>query len=191
MQRSISRRDFGKLVAGGPALLALQPPWNDWAAAQSLRNELKDLSGELSFDEAVLQAAADDFGHVVHEKPAFMLRPSDAQDIAKAVREPPGSQGRDARPGAFVFRADPGRGRRGHRFQQPEFGPHRQIRRGRDRLARSLWTTPSCSIERCLVTSVRTASRMMRPRSRGAKPIRTLFDLCLGIISGRLGHLDP
>ena len=150
MQRSISRRDFGKLVAGGPALLALQPPWNDWAAAQSLRNELKDLSGELSFDEAVLQAAADDFGHVVHEKPAFMLRPSDAQDIAKAVREPPGSQGRDARPGAFVFRADPGRGRRGHRFQQPEFGPHRLIRRGRDRLARSLWTTPSCSIERCL-----------------------------------------
>ena len=86
MQRSISRRDFGKLVAGGAALLALQPPWNDWAAAQSLRNELKDLSGELSFDEAVLQAAADNFGHVVHEKPAFMLRPSDAQDIAKLVQ---------------------------------------------------------------------------------------------------------
>ena len=169
MQRSISRRDFGKLVAGGPALLALQPPWNDWAAAQSLRNELKDLSGELSFDEAVLQAAADDFGHVVHEiglhAPAQRCA---GHREARAVREPPGSQGRDARPGAFVFRADAGRGRRGHRFQQPEFGPHRQIRRGRDRLARSLWTTPSCSIERCLVTSVRTASRMMRPRRAGA-----------------------
>jgi cytokinin dehydrogenase len=86
MQRNISRRDFGKRLAGGAALLALQPAWNCLAAAQSLRNDLKDLSGELSFDEAVLQTAADDFGHVVHEKPAAVLRPGDAQDIAKLVQ---------------------------------------------------------------------------------------------------------
>ena len=75
MQRSISRRDFGKRLAGGAALLALQPAWNCLAIAQSLRNDLKDLSGELSFDEAVLQTAADDFGHVVHKKPIAVLRP--------------------------------------------------------------------------------------------------------------------
>ena len=69
MQRNISRRDFGKRLAGGAVLLALQPAWNHPAAAQSLRNDLKDLSGELSFDEAVLQTAADDFGRVVHKKP--------------------------------------------------------------------------------------------------------------------------
>jgi cytokinin dehydrogenase len=86
MQRSISRRDFGKRLAGGAALLALQPAWSYLAAAQSLRNDLKDLSGELSFDDAVLQAAADDFGRVVHKKPAAVLRPSDAQDIAKLVQ---------------------------------------------------------------------------------------------------------
>ena len=86
MQRNISRRDFGKRLAGGAALLALQPAWNYQAAAQSLRNDLKDLSGEWSFDEAVLQAAADDFGHVVHKKPIAMLRPGDAQDIAKLVQ---------------------------------------------------------------------------------------------------------
>jgi FAD/FMN-containing dehydrogenase len=28
----------------------------------------------------------DDFGHVVHKKPAAMLRPSNAQDIAKLVQ---------------------------------------------------------------------------------------------------------
>src|SRR5437764_15061464 len=83
MQRSISRRDFGKRLAGGAALLALQPAWNCLAIAQSLRNDLKDLSGELSFDEAVLQTAADDFGHVGHKKPNAVLRPRDAQDIAK------------------------------------------------------------------------------------------------------------
>ena len=86
MQRKISRRDFGKRLAGGAALLALQPAWNCLAAAQSLRNDLKDLSGELFFDEAILQTAADDFGHVVHKKPTAVLRPRDAQDIAKLVQ---------------------------------------------------------------------------------------------------------
>ena len=86
MQRNISRRDFGKRLAGGAALLALQPAWNCLAAAQSLRNDLKYLKGELYFDDAVLQAAADDFGHVVHQKPTAMLRPIDAQDIAKLVQ---------------------------------------------------------------------------------------------------------
>ena len=85
MQRSISRRQFGKLLAGGAAPLALQSAWNYRAAGQSLRNDLKDISGELNFDDAVLQEAADDFGHVVHKKPAAMLRPSNAQDIAKLV----------------------------------------------------------------------------------------------------------
>src|SRR6266446_9661725 len=86
MQRNISRRDFSKRLAGSAALLALQPAWNYLATAQSLRDDLKDLSGELSFDEAVLQTAADDFGHVVHKKPIAMLRPGDAQDVAKLVQ---------------------------------------------------------------------------------------------------------
>src|SRR5262245_53852059 len=86
MQRNISRRHFGKLIAGSAALLALQSAWNYRAAGQTLRNDLKEISGELNFDDAVLQEAADDFGHVVHKKPAAMLRPSDAQDIAKLVQ---------------------------------------------------------------------------------------------------------
>src|SRR5207249_2782980 len=32
MQRNISRREFGKRLAGGAALLALQPAWNCLAA---------------------------------------------------------------------------------------------------------------------------------------------------------------
>src|SRR5262245_13156111 len=86
MQRTISRRDFGKRLAGGTALLALQPAWTYPAAAQSLRNDLKDLSGELSFDDAVLQTAADDFGRVVHKKPIAVLRPGGAHDIAKLLQ---------------------------------------------------------------------------------------------------------
>ena len=86
MQRNMSRRDFGKRLAGGAAFLVLQPASNYLAAAQSLRNDLKDLKGELYFDDAVLQSSADDFGHVVHKKPVAMLRPGDAQDIAKLMQ---------------------------------------------------------------------------------------------------------
>jgi cytokinin dehydrogenase len=85
MGRRISRRDFGKL-AGGAALLGLQPSWSFPAFGQSLRNDLKDLRGELNFDDTALQAAADDFGHVVHKKPVAVLRPGDAQDIAKLLQ---------------------------------------------------------------------------------------------------------
>ena len=73
-------------LAGGAAFLVLQPASNYLAAAQSLRNDLKELKGELYFDDAVLQSSADDFGHVVHKKPVAMLRPGDAQDIAKLVQ---------------------------------------------------------------------------------------------------------
>ena len=86
MQRNMSRREFGKRLAGGAALLGLQPAWNYLAAAQSVLIDLKDLSGQLYFDDAALQGAADDFGHVVHHKPVAVLRPGDAQDIAKLVQ---------------------------------------------------------------------------------------------------------
>src|SRR5262245_50780203 len=85
MKRTISRREFGKRFAVGAALLALQPPWNRPASEQGLRNDLKDLRGELSSDDAALQTAGAGFGRVVHKKPAAVLPPGDAQDIAKLL----------------------------------------------------------------------------------------------------------
>lgn len=86
MERNISRRDLTKCFAGAAALIALPSSWSSPAFGQSLRNDLKDLRGELHFDDAVLQAAADDFGHVVHKKPVAVLRPGDAEDIGKLVQ---------------------------------------------------------------------------------------------------------
>jgi cytokinin dehydrogenase len=86
MQRNVSRRDFVNRLAGGAALLALQPSWSSLAAGQSLRNDLKDLSGELSFEDAALQAAADDFGRVVRKRPVAVLRPGTPQDIVKLIQ---------------------------------------------------------------------------------------------------------
>jgi len=86
MARNISRRDFSKRLAGAAALLALSPSWRTPAFGRSLHNDLKNLRGELLFDDDVLRAAADDFGRVVHKKAAAMLRPGDAQDITKIVQ---------------------------------------------------------------------------------------------------------
>jgi len=88
MQWNMSRRHFGKRLAGGAAILGLQPAWKYMATAQSLNSELKGLSltGELHFNNAELQGAADDFGHVVHHTPVAVLRPGNVQDIAKLVQ---------------------------------------------------------------------------------------------------------
>ena len=86
MQWNISRREFGRRLAGGGVFVGLQPAWNYPAAARSLRNDLKELSGHLLFDDTALQGAADDFGHVVHHKPVAVLRPGDAKDIAKLIQ---------------------------------------------------------------------------------------------------------
>jgi cytokinin dehydrogenase len=93
MERRISRREFGKTlarVASGAALLALQPSCTSTQRSlplgQLLRNDLTDLSGTLLFDDAERQAAADDFGHIVHRLPTAVLKPGSAEDIVKMVQ---------------------------------------------------------------------------------------------------------
>lgn len=45
----------------------------------------KDLDGALITDQAALQFAADDYGHIVHCGPVAVLRPGSAEDVAKMV----------------------------------------------------------------------------------------------------------
>src|SRR4030095_16533086 len=92
MERRISRREFGKTlarVASGAALLALQPSCTSTQRSlplgQLLRNDLTDLSGTLLFDDAERQAAADDFGHIVHRLPTAVLKPGSAEDILQML----------------------------------------------------------------------------------------------------------
>ena len=90
MERRISRREFGKRLATGAALLGLQPSCTSTQRSlptgQLLRNDLTDLSGTLLFDDAARQAAADDFGHIVHRLPTAVLKPGSVEDIVKLVQ---------------------------------------------------------------------------------------------------------
>jgi hypothetical protein len=47
---------------------------------------LPTLDGSLSWEDAVLDAAADDLGHLVRERPRAVLRPGSAGDVAAMVR---------------------------------------------------------------------------------------------------------
>ena len=53
---------------------------------EGLRSELRDLEGRLAVDDASRQAAADDFGHIVHRLPAAVLNPGVVEDVIKLTR---------------------------------------------------------------------------------------------------------
>ena len=93
MNRRMSRREFGKKLAraaSGAAFLALAPSCAptqpSLSMGQLLRNDLTGLDGTLLFDDPARQAAADDFGRIVHRSPIAVLKPGSAQDIVKLVQ---------------------------------------------------------------------------------------------------------
>jgi len=53
-------------------------------AAQT--TDVPQLDGELSFDQAARDAAADDFGHIVHKTPEAVLTPGSVDDIAATIK---------------------------------------------------------------------------------------------------------
>jgi cytokinin dehydrogenase len=50
------------------------------------RSGMPPLDGEFRFDDAARKAAADDFGHIVHETPMGVLLPGSADDVAATIR---------------------------------------------------------------------------------------------------------
>ncbi|UPZ27217.1 FAD-binding protein [Streptomyces sp. LRE541] len=76
------------LAAVGTAVIGFDPFTRSWAATASGRplHDIPELDGSLSTDEVSLNAAADDFGHLVHRRPAAVLRPGSVRDVVTMVR---------------------------------------------------------------------------------------------------------
>src|SRR3954452_19290991 len=49
-------------------------------------NEPTGVRGRIHFDQAARDAAADDFGHIVHKKPVAVLTPESSRDVESTVR---------------------------------------------------------------------------------------------------------
>lgn len=90
-QRELSRRDALKVLVGGALVVGFSTATGSWiteAQATPRRDfaKLPCLDGTLHLDEATRAAYADDFGHIVSEKPLAILKPGSAEDIARVVR---------------------------------------------------------------------------------------------------------
>ncbi|HEU4579244.1 MAG TPA: FAD-binding protein [Polyangiaceae bacterium] len=95
MHQSSSRRQFLHTALGGIAAASIvvgfdfrRRSWLTAAARDADRHgdALPALDGTLFVDDAHLDAAQDDFGHIVHERPVAVLSPGSIEDIVKMVR---------------------------------------------------------------------------------------------------------
>ena len=93
MSFSLDRRRFLGTALAGAAIVAFDPLRGGWVTAAEAAEgtppgavAVPDLDGELSTDPAVLAAAADDFGHLVHRTPLAVLRPGSVDDVVALVR---------------------------------------------------------------------------------------------------------
>src|SRR6476619_6662587 len=82
---SVDRRTLMLSGVAATAGIAATAP-QDALAPPSQRNAGPALDGEICWDEAARKVAADDFGHIVHEKPDGVLRPRSARDVAATIR---------------------------------------------------------------------------------------------------------
>jgi cytokinin dehydrogenase len=88
MIEGISRR---RIVSGLGALAVVgfdprSRAWVTTASAAASFDGVPPLSGSLFLDDAHRQAAADDFGHLIHATPAAVLLPGSSSDVVKMVR---------------------------------------------------------------------------------------------------------
>ncbi len=88
-----SRRTFLLSLAGAAAVTGFDPVAGAWAttatpdgADDARFARLPQLDGRLLLPPADLTEYADDYGHIIHHKPAAVLLPGSVQDIARMIR---------------------------------------------------------------------------------------------------------
>jgi cytokinin dehydrogenase len=91
MNGTLSRREFASRLAtlvSGTAVLTQLPSCASQPkpTAQDLGNGLKEFGGALSTDDGPRQAAAADFGQIIHRLPIAVLKPRTPQDIARMIK---------------------------------------------------------------------------------------------------------
>ncbi|HEV3382703.1 MAG TPA: FAD-binding protein [Trebonia sp.] len=83
-----NRRDFLSGLAAGALISGFDPVGRSWVTgawhAPAVR--VPALKGKLVFDNAALSTDADDFGHIIHDRPWAVLQPGDINDIVVMLR---------------------------------------------------------------------------------------------------------
>ncbi|MCF6526281.1 FAD-binding protein [Streptomyces sp. JJ36] len=85
-----TRRTALQGMAAAAVVVGFDPGARAWATERPSASgefaEAPGLDGALLTDDASREAAADDYGHIVHRRPAAVLRPGSVLDIVRMVR---------------------------------------------------------------------------------------------------------
>jgi cytokinin dehydrogenase len=84
-----SRRTFLSGLGTGALIIGFDPVGRRWVTDSDARAStvpVPPLKGQLLFDNAALSANADDFGHIIHNRPWAVLQPGDISDIVVMLR---------------------------------------------------------------------------------------------------------
>jgi FAD/FMN-containing dehydrogenase len=89
MKNNVSRRNVMQGLLAGTVVIGLDLVNRSWvtsANATSGFEALPPLDGVLYTDRDTRNAAADDFGHIVHRQPNAVLKPGSIEDIIRVIR---------------------------------------------------------------------------------------------------------
>jgi cytokinin dehydrogenase len=89
MQSWPSRRNFLHGMGAGALIIGFDPASRRWVTGSGDRTSavpVPPLKGQLLFSSAALTANADDFGHIIHNRPWAVLEPGDISDIVVMLR---------------------------------------------------------------------------------------------------------
>lgn len=84
-----SRRNFLQGLSAAALITGFDPVSRRWVTGSGVSApavRVPPLKGQLLFSDAALSADADDFGHIVHNRPWAVLQPGDINDIAVMLR---------------------------------------------------------------------------------------------------------
>ena len=87
---TLSRRGFVRTLVQGTLIAGLDPATRSWVAAadrpvRAPFERVPRLDGTLLLDEVTRRTYAQDYGQIVHEQPAAVLRPGSVEDISRMI----------------------------------------------------------------------------------------------------------
>lgn len=91
MSEQISRRQFMGGALAATIVVGFDRQTRSWVTKDEVAyarpsKGFPEFDGVVVTDEASLNAAADDYGHIVHRKPMAVLKPKNSEDVAKMVK---------------------------------------------------------------------------------------------------------